>query len=145
MEELGKQKYVNEEILSVKFPSQATPIEKEFFSSLTRYYEKIKINCKESKSVPKICNNLYEKDTVPFLNRWHEHFSFLQPSPTYSGWPYYSFELHLPDKVVLIPHRAVVYEFINPDNVIKTKISNLRNISEFVQLFNRFYTNISVL
>ncbi|MHA1972516.1 MAG: hypothetical protein ACTSW1_05975 [Candidatus Hodarchaeales archaeon] len=121
-----------------------TVYEEQFFIDFQHYYKEIQSSCKQTKAVIKVCQDLYEKATLPFVKKWTSKLPFIKLTPTYSNWPYYSFEIHLQDRIILVPHRIVVYEIVNSNSLFLNQLERIEKINEFKFLLDRFFKNLNV-
>lgn len=119
-------------------------LEQEFLNDFIQYYHEIQLNCRKTKNVIKICESLSKSSTINFLKKWDRELDFICSSHTYLQWPYFSFEVHLADRIILLPHRAVVYEITNPDNFIDSQLKHLNTLSEFKIFLAHIFKNLNV-
>ncbi|MHA1330610.1 MAG: hypothetical protein ACTSR2_06005 [Candidatus Hodarchaeales archaeon] len=129
----------------VELKLEQAQIEKELLLDFKQYYNEIKKASKKTRNVLKVCQYLYKSSTLPFFDKWGQHFSFIKMTPNYSSWPYYSFEVHLADRIILLPHRAVVYETINKHSVLTSYLEEIKTIKELKRLLDRVLKDLTVL
>ena len=134
----------NKEEIQVENEIKTLALEQKFLSDFIQYYHEIQLNCKRTKNISKICESLSESSTVNFLEKWGNVLDFIRSTSTYLKWPYFSFEMHLADRIILLPHRAVVYEVVNPDSLIDSQLKHLKTLSEFKIFLTHVFKNLNV-
>lgn len=106
-----------------------------FIQEFIQYYlilKKYRIKC--VKEIVSISKKVYEKLTIPFYERFSQ-LNFIKWNPGYAKHFYSFLILHRGTKI-LLPHRILTYEVIQPRNKILEQLMEVKTLDQFFDVLN---------
>ncbi|WP_455142863.1 hypothetical protein [Candidatus Hodarchaeum mangrovi] len=116
-----------------------------FIEDFIKYYGIIKHRAKFVDSIndiPILCQDIFEENTRPFYEKWKHH-QFIDWNPGYAQ-DFHSFVLRCGGTKILIPHRLLSYEIINPENRVIEQLKLVETILEFEKNITRILWHLNL-
>ena len=113
----------------------------EFFRDLINYLTVVKQRApNDSKKIILICQKLFVPYTKPFYEKWSDflewHSEFIEK--------YYSFLLSYSGVKILLPHRLLILETLDPDNTLVEQLKEAISPSFFLFTLNKIFRDLSL-
>lgn len=143
MDKLGiSQNILSSEILNHISTEKTT----EFLIDFLSYLVIVKSHdCKNVNDVTSTCEHLFEQYTKPFFEKWE----FLPNLSWHSGYikRYSSFILSYTGVNLILPHRFLIYNLLNPENTIIDQLQCSKSIDLFFLTLNKIFrdSNLNLL
>ncbi|MFX0171837.1 MAG: hypothetical protein ACFE9L_07955 [Candidatus Hodarchaeota archaeon] len=117
-----------------------------FIREFIQYYTQLKnYDIKCVKEIVTISKKVYEKLTKPFYEKW-SHLNFIKWNPCYAKH-FYSFIIEWGGTKILLPHRILTYEVIQPENKILEQLKAVNALDKFFDTLDglRRHLNLPLL
>ncbi|MFX0183061.1 MAG: hypothetical protein ACFE95_08275 [Candidatus Hodarchaeota archaeon] len=114
-----------------------------FIREFIQYYTHLKnykIIC--VKEVVSISKKVHEKLTKPFYEKWSQLY-FIRWNPGYAKH-FYSFVMLCGGTKILLPHRLLVYEVIQPENKILEQLKAAKTLDKFFDVLNGLLRHLNL-
>ena len=109
---------------------------KSFINDFSKFYFHLKqIKIDKSCEIIKVCEDVFEEYTKPFFAKWST-FKFLRWNNGYIQH-FFSFVLLCKGVKILIPHRLISFELINPQNNLLDQFAKAKTANEFFEILSK--------
>ncbi|MHA2108965.1 MAG: hypothetical protein ACW99R_14775, partial [Candidatus Hodarchaeales archaeon] len=118
-------------------------LNKLFIDDFIEFYTNIKrINIKKTCEIIKVCEDVFNTYTKPFYEKWSQ-LEFLKWNKGYIQH-FYSFVLVCKGIKILIPHRLIGFELINPANTLLDQFTKVESLNDFFDILSTILHHLNL-
>ena len=118
-------------------------VEHDFINDLIEYFTIIKQHVPDDvNEIIKVCKELYELYTKPFYEKWSS-VNLVEWNSEYQK-NYYSFILVYIDVKILLPHRLLIFETLQPENNIIEQLKKAQGTNYFFFTLNKIQRGLNL-